>query len=123
MNKLLLAALAAATAAPLSAASPPAASSGKQVSIPFLRLGGITDFRAQGEELVFLRDRGGRWYRADLVSKCYSLPFARRIGLDSRGGGSVDRFTSLIVDGERCRIGSLTRSEKPQRRSKADRRS
>ena len=121
MNKILLAALAAAIAAPLSAAVPPAAPSGKEVSIPFIRFGGIRDFRAQGEEVLFLQDRGRRWYRAALIGKCYNLPFAQRIAVDTRGANSVDRFTTLIVDGERCRIDSLTRSDKPQRRLKQTR--
>src|SRR5688572_23086096 len=110
--------LAAALAAPAVAA--PAAGS-EQASIPFANHPrAIRNFEAPNDEIVYLQDRQRRWYRADL-GHCFGLKWANAIGYDTRGGLSLDSFGAILVDGQRCPIVSLTRSDGPPRKAKRKR--
>ncbi|HEX8622370.1 MAG TPA: DUF6491 family protein [Allosphingosinicella sp.] len=97
----------------LAAVQAPAAG---QASIPFIgRPRSIRSFRAVGDDLVYLRDRQGRWYRAELGGPCLGLRWANAIGYDARGL-SLGRGDSILVEGESCLIVSLTRSDAPPRK-------
>jgi Family of unknown function (DUF6491) len=113
--KILLLLLAAAAAAPASAETPVKA---PEASIPFANhRHAIRDFEAPSDSFVYLQDRQRRWYLAD-VGLCRDLKWAERIGYDTRGGLSLDAFGAILVDGRRCPIVSLTRSEGPPRKAK-----
>ena len=118
MKTLILAALSAAVLAAPAAAQAPRADQAEEVRIPFVRFGGIRDFRAEGRDLLYLQDRSRNWYRAELMGPCIGLPWARAIGVETRGTSSFDRFSMLIVEGERCLISSLTRVAGPPPRGK-----
>ncbi|HEX8224058.1 MAG TPA: DUF6491 family protein [Allosphingosinicella sp.] len=114
--KYLLLPLAAASAAPALAAPP--APAGAEASIPFVsQPRSIRSFRAAGNDILYLQDRRGRWYRAELGGPCIGLPWANVIGYDTRGL-SLGRGDSILVEGQRCLITSLTRSEAPPRKRK-----
>jgi hypothetical protein len=115
--KYLLLLLAAAAAGPTLAA-PPAAERA-EASIPFVgQPRSIRSFRAVGDDLLYLQDRRGRWYRAELGGPCIGLSWANVIGYDTRGSLSLARGNSVLVEGQRCMIVSLTRSEAPPRKRK-----
>jgi predicted DNA-binding WGR domain protein len=120
MTKMLLTLAAAALLAAPSAAAPsreaPVAAR-EEVRIPFVNFGGVRSFHADDDDVVYLQDRSRRWYRAELIGNCLGLRWANRIGVDTRGSSTLDRFATLIVDDERCQLSSLTRSEKPERRA------
>lgn len=118
MNRLILALAAAASLAPAAAHadSEPPARSRQEARIPFPAFGTIRHFEPVGKNLVFLQDRRRRWYRAELAGRCLELPHAHYIGIDTGGGPFVDRFSALIVEGQRCQLRSLTRSDAPPRR-------
>lgn len=121
MKSFILAAFAAASlAAPASASAdtPRTGAEAEEVRIPFVQFRGLRDFRSDGRDVVYLQDRGRNWYRAELMGPCIGLPWARAIGVDTRGTSSLDRFSMLIVEGERCFISSLTRAEGPPPREK-----
>ena len=87
-----------------------------QASIPFANHPrAIRNFEAPSDEIVYLQDRRRRWYRADL-GHCFGLKWAHRIGYDTRGGINLDSFGAILVDGQRCPIVSLTRSDGPPRK-------
>jgi hypothetical protein len=127
MMKNMMIALAAASvlAAPSLAAPAPqnAAVSREEVRIPFVNFGGIRSFHSEDDGIVFLQDRSRRWYRAEVIGPCRELRWANRIGVDTRGSSSFDRFAALVVGDERCQLTSLTRSEKPERRASRKKRS
>ncbi|HET9639300.1 MAG TPA: DUF6491 family protein [Allosphingosinicella sp.] len=105
----------AAVAAPALAESPV---SREEASIPFANhRHAIRNFEAPSDEIVYLQDRQRRWYRAD-VGYCFGLKWAHAIGYDTRGGMSLDSFGAILVDGERCPILSLTRSDGPPPKAK-----
>jgi hypothetical protein len=101
-------------------ASPAVAqSSDRPASIPFVSFGNIDDFHADGDRGVWLRNRQHHWYYATMVGPCLGLPFAQRIGVDTRfGGNSLDSSGVLLVDGQRCHIGELTESAGPPKKVK-----
>ncbi|HYD38986.1 MAG TPA: DUF6491 family protein [Allosphingosinicella sp.] len=106
-------------AAALAAPSPPAEA---QASIPFVsHPRAIRSFNAPSDDLVYLQDRRGRWYRAEIGGPCVGLSWANVIGYDTRGGLSLARGGSILVEGQRCMIVSLTRSEPPPRKRKGKR--
>ncbi|HEX8127301.1 MAG TPA: DUF6491 family protein [Allosphingosinicella sp.] len=108
--KTRLSLLAAALAAPAVAAPAPRP---EQASIPFANHArAIRNFEAPSDDIVYLQDRRRRWYRAD-VGPCFGLKWAQAIGYDTRGGISLDSFGAILVEGRRCPIVSLTRSEGP----------
>jgi hypothetical protein len=122
MKNLILALAAAATlAAPAAAAPGPEAQArpaiGSEARIPFVNFRTVRSFYAPSDEVVFLQDRSRNWYRAQLIGNCFGLRWANRIGFDTRGSSTLDRFSAILVEGERCQLQSLTRSEKPERRS------
>jgi hypothetical protein len=92
-----------------------------QASIPFAgHRHAIRNFEAPSDDLVYLQDRNRRWYRAD-VGYCRGLKWANAIGYDTRGGLSLDSFGAILVDGQRCPIFSLTRSDGPPRKMRKKR--
>jgi hypothetical protein len=105
-------------AAPGSSPPPPA----EEVSIPFVNFGGVRTFHAEDEDSVYIEDKRRRWYRGEIIGPCWGLRWAHRIGIETKGSSSFDRYSALIVDGERCQLTSLTRSEKPARRAKKPKR-
>jgi len=117
---LLSAALAlAAIAAPPAAARQrqagwPADQVGKETSIPFIAFNNLYNFQADSDKGVWLQDQSRRWYYAQVLGPCTGLPFAVRIGVDTRfGGDRLDRTGTLLVDGQRCSLTSLTASNGP----------
>jgi hypothetical protein len=97
----------------LAAAPPSRARAEDQAAIPFVDLGNVDNFEVESLHVVYLEDRTRHWYRAELATDCIDLPYANRIGIDTHGGNRVDQFAELIIDGQGCRIASLTRSDKP----------
>jgi hypothetical protein len=105
-----LLALLLAAAAPGHAPSPD-----QEVRIPFADFGGVRSFESYQDDVVYLEDRHRNWYKAELIGPCFGVNWAFRLGIDTRGSPDFDRFSRLIVGDERCTIGSLSRSEKPQK--------
>jgi hypothetical protein len=120
MLKILLPFVAAAFVGAPAVAAPPAettaaAAKAEEVRIPFAGFR-IRNFRAESRDVVYLEDRSRRWYRAEVIGPCHELPWAQAIGIDTRGSSSFDRFSAIVVRGERCPLISLTRSEEPKRK-------
>jgi len=102
-------------AAPAVQAGPPSAGP-REVRIPFVAFGAIRSFRNVGDDVVYLQGRRRTWYRATLNGPCTNLPHALRIGLDTRYSSTLDNSSSLLVEGESCRIVSLVQADPPPRR-------
>jgi hypothetical protein len=97
----------------------PADKLGKETSIPFIGTIGLYNFEADSDRGVWLQDQQRRWYYATVVGPCTGLPFANRIGVDTRFGGSqLDRTGTLLVDRQRCPINSLVASNGPPPKAK-----
>ena len=113
---MALTAAAAAAAAPLAASPPEGDHVLAQARIPLAGYR-VRSFRTDGFDIVYFRVGRRDWYRADLIGPCLGLPNALRLGFDTHGSSTLDNTSSLIVDGESCRIHSLVRvAEPPPRR-------
>lgn len=88
------------------------------VRIPFANYGGINDWRADGSSALYIQGRNRRWYRAELMTSCIDLPFAEHVGFVVEPSGEFDRFSAIIVRGQRCLLKSLTESAAPPSKNK-----
>jgi hypothetical protein len=106
--------LAAALAASLGfAGSAVAKDDERPVSIPFANLGAIQDFRAVGDDVLLIEGTGHRWYRATLFGPCIGLRHTEKLAFVTEPGGSLDRFSAIYVDGQRCAFRSFERMDPP----------
>ncbi|HEU4967766.1 DUF6491 family protein [Sphingomonas sp.] len=115
MRKILI------IAAALIAAAPALAQTDKaepQASIPFVNHGGVRDFDVVDNDTLYIEDQHRHWYRAELMGYCPDLGFARAIGFETRGPDTLDRFSTLIVRGQRCPVKSLVESGPPPKKAK-----
>jgi len=87
-----------------------------EARIPFVGFNAIRTFRPVSDTIVYLQDQRRNWYRATLAVSCFNIQSAFRLGVDTRYGSTLDNSSSFIVEGERCRIHSLVRSEAPPSR-------
>ena len=85
-------------AAPAVAGTP---SASHDASIAFADHGGVDDWRAEGDQVVYFKDQHRQWYRATLFSPAFDLPFAEHIGIDARPSGTLDKWGAIIVRGQR----------------------
>lgn len=119
MKSLTLAALPLALLGAGAQAQTAAPETGKPASIPFIRFNTLRDFEADSDKGVYLQDQQRRWYYASVVGPCTALPFAVKIGVDTRfAGDTLDSTGTLLVDGDRCKIDKLVTSGPPPKKEK-----
>lgn len=87
-----------------------------EMSIPFVSHGGIRDWRAIDRDTLYVRDNHGHWYRAELMTSCFDLPFTETIGFAAGGTDRFDRFSSVIVRGQLCPLKSFVASGPPPKK-------
>jgi hypothetical protein len=110
--------------APAADTTPPPAASAATASaplaeaqIPFAKRN-IWNWQVVDDQTLLIQDQGRRWYKATLFGHCINLPFANRIAFDSNPGGSFDKFSAILVRGQRCPLRSLVKSPAPPKKSK-----
>jgi Family of unknown function (DUF6491) len=96
-----------------------AAKQTEQVEIPFANHGGIYSWQVESDHSVLIQDQRHKWYRATLMGSCFDLAFAERIGFQTNPSGSFDRFSQIVVRGQRCPLTSLVPSPGPAKKGKA----
>lgn len=84
------------------------------VSIPFVNYGNIQDWRAVGRKAILIASSRRHWYKATFYSPCIDLPYALRVGFVTGPVGSLDKFSSILVHGQRCWFKSLKEVPSPQ---------
>jgi hypothetical protein len=89
-----------------------------QAEIPFAGMGGIQDWRADGDRALYIEGRNRQWYHAELLGPCIGLNFEHSIGFVIEPMDTFDRFSAIVVDGRVCRLKSLVKSEKPAGKKK-----
>ena len=92
---------------------------GTAASIPFVDHDGIYDFHPDGDDAIYLQARNRKWYHATLLGPCLPLSYATRIGVKTRGSSSLDKYGSILVGGQECRIDQLVTSGPPPKKVKA----
>jgi hypothetical protein len=123
VGALLCAALCAARAAD-DPAPPPASSAASapapapEAQIPFAKKN-IWNWQVVDDKTVLIQDQGRRWYKATLFGTCINLSFANRLAFDSSPSGTFDKFSAILVRGERCPLRSLVQTSAPPKKAKA----
>ncbi len=100
-------------AVPATAATPSPAKPDRQATIPFVNLGGIQDWRADGTKGLWIEDAHRQWYHATLMSPAFDLPFVEHLGFDTGPIATLDRFSSIVVHGQSYPLVSLVKSDPP----------
>jgi len=116
VSAALCAARAADNPAPPPAAS--AAASAPEAQIPFAKTN-IWNWQVVDDKTVLIQDQGRRWYKATLYGTCINLSFVERIAFDSSPDGTFDKFSAILVRGERCPLKSLVETSAPPKKVKA----
>jgi hypothetical protein len=89
----------------------------QRAGIPFADLGGIRSWRPDGDRGIYVQGRRGQWYYAEFFAPCTGLLFNDRIAfLTDTGTTRLDRFSSILVDGERCHFRTFEAVDEPGRR-------
>ncbi|HEY7811407.1 MAG TPA: DUF6491 family protein [Allosphingosinicella sp.] len=102
--------------------APPA--TGPESYIPYANRDGIGEWRVAGDDGLYIRALTGGWYLVRTMGLCTGLKSAIGLGFEASFGGKLDRYSTIIAEGQRCPIQSVTRWEgdPPRRRSPAARR-
>jgi hypothetical protein len=85
------------------------------VFIPFADLGNnIRDWHAENSEVLFVQNATKDWFRITFWTPCLELPFATGIAFVTDGTSRLDRYSSVLVNGESCKFRTFERSASPQ---------
>lgn len=87
----------AATVTAQETAAPPADVPANRAVIHFADYGGIRNWRADDDKVLYIEARNDKWYKATFFGPCWGLRSAVQIGFVSDLGSSVDRYGSIVV--------------------------
>src|SRR5688572_17755533 len=91
-----------------------AAQAADNVSIPFADLGNsIRDWHADSAELLYVQNAHKDWFKITFWAPCLALPFATGIAFVTDGTNSLDKYSSILVDGENCKFMTFETSAAP----------
>ena len=82
--------------------------------IDFADLGGIRSFRPDGDVGIYIEGRNQQWYHAGFFRRCPELKFNESIGFVVEPTGQLNRFSSILVDGDRCYFRSFEPVPEPK---------
>ena len=85
--------------------------------IRFAEIGNIRSWQAVGHDAILFQSGDGHWLRADFTAPCRDLPFAFSISFITEPNGRLDRFSSILVDGQRCWFRSVRADTEPGSRN------
>ena len=107
-----LAASAFAPAAVAAQATPTAAGQGS--AMQFDQMGAVKSWRAGGDNIVFVQDQTGQWYKAVLNETCMSLNTRNGVSFVTEVDPATNQKVSkVMVDRHICTVSSLTKSDAP----------
>jgi hypothetical protein len=70
--------------------------------IHFVDITGVKDWHAEGLNAILIEGVNGQWYRATFFSECFGLPWAEKVAFVTSPDGSLDKFSSVLVNGQQC---------------------
>jgi hypothetical protein len=94
----------------------PAAPTDPEAKIAFVHLRGVYDWQANNDHQLYVQDRGRQWFQVDLLAPCIGLEYANRVRfLPSDSAGDFDRFSSIQMGRQRCKVQSVKKVAPPVR--------
>lgn len=103
-----------ATAAPAT----PKAKPKPYVTIPFVNHGAIQDWRPVDDKAILIATTNNRWYKATFFAPCFNLDGAFAVGFVTHPIGTLDKFSSILVDGQQCWFRDLQEVPAPAKTAK-----
>ncbi|HEX8381036.1 MAG TPA: DUF6491 family protein [Allosphingosinicella sp.] len=111
---LLILGLTAAAAAPAAARE----RNGETV-IPFMSSLNAVEWKAASDDSLYLRGPKGDWFFIRTMNRCTRLRSSPGIGFQTSARDQLDRHGAILVQGVRCPVESITRSDGPPRKRKS----
>ena len=104
----------------LGAAGAAAAPGGEpgETRIPFATSMSNVEWKAASDDSLYLRGGDGDWYFIRTMNRCTRLLAARGIGFQASAGGQLDRHSAILVQGVRCPVASIVRSDGPPKKAR-----
>ena len=91
-------------------ATPTAAGQGMQ----FDQMGAVKSWRAGGDNIVFVQDQSGQWYKAVLYETCMALDTKKGVSFVTEVDPATNQKVSkVMVDRHICTVSSLTKTDSP----------
>jgi hypothetical protein len=94
------------------------AESPPRAEIHFADLGGIRDFRPQGDGALLIQGTNGKWFRATFFGPCIGLRQRETLAFVTSPGGTLDRFSAILVGRQRCDFRTFEPTEPPAPRAR-----
>jgi hypothetical protein len=91
--------------------------SSDEASIPFVRSNGIAEWKKASRDSLHVRSITGDWYLIRTMGRCSALGQTFTLGFETSLHGELDRHGTIVAEGQRCPIASVTRSGAPPRKS------
>jgi hypothetical protein len=84
-------------------------------SMPFANLRHqIDDWVVRTDGSLLIKAASGRYYHATFFGPCPAVDFHSRIGFKTGAGGELDRYSSVLVENERCAFDSFDEVADPR---------
>jgi hypothetical protein len=99
-------------------AQTPPAPAAEETYVPGVRSEGVAEWEADGERGLYIMSQNGRWYYARTSAPCPRLHSTISLGFETRHADRLDRFGTVIAEGWRCPLESVTYSDGPPSRSR-----
>lgn len=90
-----------------------------ETRIPFINTMSNVEWQAASDDSLYLRGPKGEWYFIRTMNRCSRLRSSPGIGFQTSAGGQLDRHGAILVEGVRCPVASITRSDGPPSRGKS----
>lgn len=100
------------------AAAPVSAREAGETVIPFMSSLNAIEWTAASDDSLYLRGPDGRWYFVRTMNRCSRLRSSPGIGFQTSARDQLDRHGAILVQGVRCPVESITRSDGPPPRRK-----
>lgn len=96
----------------------PPASDEPETRIQFIQYRNVYSWHGESDRLLYVQSRDRQWYRVDLFSPCIGLEYALGVKLlASDSAGTFDRFSSIAIRGQRCKVESVKKVAPPVKTS------
>lgn len=84
--------------------------------IPFISSLNAVEWKAASHDSLYLRGPNGDWYFIRTMNRCPRLRNSPGIGFRTSALGQLDRHGAILVQGVRCPVESISRSDGPPKK-------
>lgn len=86
----------------------------REAAVPFISSTSVLEWRVLDRDTLYLRSATNHWYRLETMGPCPRLRTGVTVGFQTaRGIDELDRDGAILVEGSRCQLRSVTRSDEP----------